>query len=214
MRYSRYRWWQIPAAVLVILLTWVAADLSAARPHSLADFDPHAVARLETAMWRSYYARERLPLFAELSQLLRTQYHLPLWASYLGAYHGARAAALFQNSHNDSHNALPDLRAYYDLIRKRSAMPFDADRVAARELDWWMLHRQRSPGLEQALAELQTAIYHQPPTDFAEHAKARAEAMLLRDSQAESGPLTDSDWTRIGILLDRSWTALHTAVTR
>jgi hypothetical protein len=29
-------------------------------------FDPDEVARLETAMWRSYYDRRRLPLFGQL----------------------------------------------------------------------------------------------------------------------------------------------------
>ena len=55
---------------------------------------------------------------------------------------------------------------YYGLIHKASATPFAVERVAALELEWWIVHRQRdrhAPGdLERALAELQAAIYSRP----------------------------------------------------
>ena len=60
------------------LLGWVVYDLYAPRTAHLREFDPDAVARLETAMWRSYYEKQRLRLFNELSELLRTQYNMPL----------------------------------------------------------------------------------------------------------------------------------------
>jgi hypothetical protein len=47
-------------------------------------------------------------------------------------------------------------------------------------------------------------MYGQPAEAFAEHARLRAEAMLLRDG--------GGDWGRIGQLLDRSWVLLHAAV--
>jgi hypothetical protein len=55
-------------------------------------FDPDEVARLETAMWRSYYDRRRLPLFGQLVALLQGQFHLqPLRAVTLAGL-AARAA--------------------------------------------------------------------------------------------------------------------------
>ena len=104
--------------------------------------------------------------------------------------------------------ALPALLDYYELIRQASATPFDVRRVAELELEWWIVHRQRdrhAPGdLERALVDLQAAVYNRPAADFAEHARLRAEAMLLRDA--------GGDWGRIGALLNRSWTSLYDAV--
>src|SRR4029453_12656850 len=60
----------------VTALAWAAADLVRPRPVDIRSFDPDEVARLETAMWRSYYDRRRLPLFGQLVSLLRGQFHL------------------------------------------------------------------------------------------------------------------------------------------
>jgi hypothetical protein len=57
---------------------WVAFDLNAPRTAHLREFDPDEVARLETGMWRSYYDKQRVRLFNQLSELLRTQYNMPL----------------------------------------------------------------------------------------------------------------------------------------
>ena len=50
---------------------WAAAELARPRRADIRVFDPDEVARLETAMWRSYYDRRRLPLFGQLVALLR-----------------------------------------------------------------------------------------------------------------------------------------------
>jgi hypothetical protein len=70
------------------------------------------------------------------------------------------------------------------------------------------------PALERALAALQAEIYRRPEDLFTRHAKTRADAMLIRDSEAESGVVSEQDWARIGVLLDTSWTSLQTAVAR
>ena len=86
------------------------------------------------------------------------------------------------------------------------------------ELEWWILHRERSQHprsyLESALAALQAGIYQKPDSLFAAHAKARAEAMLLRDALAESGEVSDQDWGRIAEMLNRSWVSLQTAAAK
>ena len=90
----------------------------------------------------------------------------------------------------------------------RAPTPFDVDRVGRLELEWWIVHRERdrhpAGDLDHALAELQSAIYSRPDAAFAEHARRRAEAMLIRDA--------GGDWGRIAELLDNSWVSLHTAV--
>ena len=61
------------SALLVALFAWVAFDLYAPRQTSLREFDADAVARLETAMWRSHYSREHVKLFGQLAELLQTR---------------------------------------------------------------------------------------------------------------------------------------------
>jgi hypothetical protein len=206
------------AILLGALALWVAWDLADPRRHDLREFDGHQVGRLETAMWRSYYEHHPARLFLELAEVLRSQFHLPFWRSCLGAYHAARAAVVFQagHSHRDYRRALPDLDRYYSLIRRASTTGFDVHRVASLELDWWIAHRERArhdpAELYRALAQLQAEIYRLPEERFAEHARARGEAMLLRDERAESGSPSEADWRRIGELLDRSWISLRTAV--
>jgi hypothetical protein len=212
------RWPIVMMCAVGLLAAWVIRDLSVPVRASLRQFDAHAVGRLETEMWRSYYDHRRLRLFGEVAELLRTQYHQPFWRSNVGAWHAARAAVVFQRGHNrrDYELALPDLEAFYRLIRAGSDMPFDVHKAARLELEWWIVHRERGLAhpdeLERALAALQAEIYREPAALFAAHAKARADAMLLRDARSKSGGVSEADWARISKLLDQSWTSLRTAV--
>jgi hypothetical protein len=193
-----------------MLGVWLVYDFSRGGRHDLREFDPHEVARLETAMWRSYYDHERVKLFSQLATLLRQQFRLTFWRSCQGAYYAARSAVVFQRGRErpEYMQALPHLLDYYGLIHRTSLTPFDVRRVAELELEWWIVHRQRDrhkPGdLERALAELQAAVYQRPAENFRRHARLRAEAMVLRDG--------GGDWARIADLLDRSWVALYDAV--
>jgi len=194
---------------------WAAAELARPRRADIRVFDPDEVARLETAMWRSYYDRRRLPLFAQLVSLLQGQFHLqPLRAVALAAL-AARAAAVFQvgASHDDYRRALPYLERYYAGIRAVSEVPFDPRRAAALELEWWIVHREvddHPPGdLEHALAGLAAELYQVPAERLWAHAARRAEAMTIRDrtSRREVGVL-DDDWDRIEAVLWVAWKAL------
>ncbi len=212
----RLKYFRAFAVALVLLSIWIAWDLWIPVRHDLRDFDPHQVARLETGMWRSYYEHRPMALFAGLVQTLRTEYRLPFWRSCLGAVHAARAAVVFQKGtgREEYTLALPDLESFYTLIRSSSASPFDPRVAARRELEWWIVHRERArlPAgeLERSLAALQSAIFGMPAEVFAAHAATRAEAMVLRDSRAAAA--TPADWQRIDALLDRSWSSLHRSI--
>jgi len=200
----RNRWWVAPAVgvallctLAVLLFAWIVSDLSGRGRHDLTDFDPHRVARLETAMWRSYYAD-------------RPETPRP------PAPHG-RPPRRNSRRRAEYERALPDLQRFYSLIRRGSSVAFPVDDVARRELEWWIVHRERArhqPGdLERALAGLQAEIYQQPEAAFADHARARAEAMALCDAGNEAGFVSERDWMRIGILLDHSWGSLRASVS-
>lgn len=215
--FSRRKLVKILLVLLVVLAVWGSYDLYGPRSARLREFDPDEVARLETAMWRSYYEKRRLSLFNQLSELLRTQYNMPLIRSHWVAYKAANAAVVFQRGkkRSDYEKALPDLFDFYSAIRQMSDIPFDTDRAARLELEWWIIHRERATHaagtLDRALAELQAEIYQMPLDRFIEHGRLRAEAMTIRDTKAAAGGVTEEDWKRIDELLRQSWRSLKTA---
>jgi hypothetical protein len=194
---------------------WAVAELARPRRVDIRTFDPDEVARLETAMWRSYYDRRRLPLFGQLVALLQGQFHLQPLRAVAMAGLAARAAAVFQvgASHADYRRALPYLERYYRGIRAASEVPFDPPRAARLELEWWIVHREADdhpPGdLEAALADLAAELYQVPAERLWTHASRRAEAMTIRDrtSRRAVGVLED-DWDRIEAVLWVAWKAL------
>jgi len=97
-----------------------------------------------------------------------------------------------------------------------SDIPFDVDRAAQLELEWWIIHRQRAqhaPGdLDRALAALQAELYRVPVDRVMEHGRLRAEAMTIRDTKAETTGVTEEDWVKINDLLRQSWRSLAQAV--
>lgn len=213
---SKLKW--IFLAVLIGGILWAAYDLYAPRASKLKAFNSEEVARLETAMWRSYYQKERLKLFTQLSELLRTQYNLPLLRSNLVAYQASKAAFVFKDGRSrlDYEKALPNLVNFYEEIREVSDIEFDVNRAAQLELEWWIIHRERKKhaagDLDKALAELPAEIYQIPVEQLMEHARFRAEAMTIRDSKAETGGVGEADWQKIEELLRASWSSLSKSV--
>lgn len=206
------------AALMLLLTIWVAVDLLAPRSVRLRQFDADEVARLDTAMWRSYYNRQRFLLFRQLAELLRTQYRMPFFRSNVTAFRAASAAFIFKEGkgRSDYEKALPDLAKFYAAIREMGDIPFDVQRVAKLELKWWIVHRERQhhapDDLERALAEAAAGVYQVPAASLTEYAQLRAEAMRIRDDRAEAGTLSEADWQRIDALLHASWQSLHQAV--
>ena len=66
-------------AVIAVMAIWIAADLYRPYKVDIRAFDADEIARLDTAMWRSYYSRRKLKLFGELGDLLESQFHFPFW---------------------------------------------------------------------------------------------------------------------------------------
>ncbi|HWQ36774.1 MAG TPA: hypothetical protein VNQ79_28335 [Blastocatellia bacterium] len=207
-------------AVIVVFAAWAAFDLFGPRATSLRQFDANEVARLETAMWRSYYDKQRLLLFRELAELMRTQYRLPYFRSNAVAFQAAKAAFVFKEGHgrSDYEKALPNLVKFYRAIHQVGDVNFNVERAAKLELEWWIIHRERKKygreALERALAELPAEIYQIPADRLMEHARLRAEAMLIRDDKAEAGGVSEADWQRIDELLHASWQSLYKTVNQ
>jgi hypothetical protein len=201
-------------AVLASIALVIAFDLYGPVRTNIRAFDPLEVARLDTAMWRSYYDKRPLPLFLELGDLMRRQFHFPPLRSYLVAYHAARAAFLFKGGHSrpDYERALPDLVRYFEAVHRISDTGFDAHRAAELELEWWIVHRQRSPDLPRALADAGAALYRVPTDSLMAYGEARAKAMTIRDVGSDAGTLNERDWRLIEADLQTSWHSLWRAV--
>lgn len=204
----------ISLALLTGVALWVMVDLFSMRKVDIRDFNPEEVARLDNAMWRSYYAKEPVRMFFQLAELLRSQYHFPLLKSHLVAYHAAKAAFVFKKGsvRADYLQAMPDLIEYYSYLRSVSASAFDVKRASELEVEWWIVHRQRDqhrPGdLDRAVADAAAEFYGVPSEKLLVYGSLRAEAMTIRDDKAGAGGVTEEDWSRIESLLHKAYRSL------
>ena len=204
--------------IIVLLGVWIAFDLYSPHKVDIREFDADEIARLDTAMWRSYYSRQRLQLFSELTETLQKQYKLRFWRRQLMAFHAAKAAFVFKDgkSRADYEKALPDLEKFYGEIQAISTTNFDVKNAAKLELEWWIVHRERAKykegDLANALAEAASSLYNLPKEKFLEYGDFRARAMEIRDTKAEAGNVSEEDWQKIDELLHQSWRSLHSAV--
>src|SRR6266550_631972 len=104
--------------IVAVLSVWIAIDLNRGSKVDIRAFDADEVARLDTAMWRSYYSRKRLKLFGQLGELLESQFHFPFWRRQLVAFYAAKAAFVFKDGkiREDYEKALPNLEKFYAQI--------------------------------------------------------------------------------------------------
>src|SRR5947209_4254599 len=125
------------AAVVILLGAWIALDLNRGSKVDIRAFDADEVARLDTAMWRSYYSRERLKLFGQAGELIDSQFHFPFWRRQLVAFYAAKAAFVFKDgkSREDYEKALPDIHRFYGEVHDVSTTDFDVDVAARLELE-------------------------------------------------------------------------------
>lgn len=204
---------------LVALLLWIGVDLFMPVQRSIRQFSPIEVAKLETAMWRSYYEKKPVLLFWQLATGLRQQFHAPFWRSFKLGFQAAKAAFDFKEgkSRAEYEKALPGLITYYESIQALSTDLFDVKKLAELELNWWIIHRKRDrysyANLANALSQTAAVQYNQPATAFLAYGKLRADAMRLRDeSSRQADGTTEADWQRIEIVLNEAWKSLHQAV--
>ncbi len=209
---------RIVSLLLLLLIGYIGIDAIWPRKSNLRQFKPTDVARLDTEMWQSYYARQQAKLIWQLVHLFRVQYRSSWVDASRMAYQAGRAAFVFKNGRTpaDYERVIPYLETYFTLFEQQSRESFDVRQAARTELQWWVIHRKHNPpALERALADEMAVIYHQPAQDFAGYAAYRTEAMMLRDSAAESpAGVTVANWQTINDLLNLSWQSAYKAVSK
>jgi hypothetical protein len=202
--------------LLILLIGWIAVDLCYPFKRNIRKIDATETARLEVGMWRSYYEKKKLRLFLQAGELMRNEFHFPLWRSYRVAYYAAKAAFAFKDGHNrgDYEKALPYLKKYYGLINDISTISFNTDSAAICELEWWIIRRERDmhppAEWEKWLALSASVVYHVPADSFREYARLSVEAMLLRDEKGDS--ITEEDWQKINEMSLGSWKSFAAAL--
>lgn len=187
------------------------------RANPLTTFDADAVAWLETRMWEAYYAKQDARLFILLVRLIAQQFGLPWKRAVWIALMLTRPAMHFARTRDNYETVIPDIAAAYRRLQEECGLSFDADEVAARELQWWIVHRHPAEAgetaLTDAIAALYAAIYLLPDGEVREAARLRAAAATLCDDGRERyGVRGAFYWQEVGDLLQRSYRALKAAV--
>lgn len=181
----------------------------------LREFDPEAVARIETRMWQHYYQREYANLFRAMYSLTRGQYRFSPWDSARLAWFAARSARTFQpaRGRDEAQAALPDLESYYAIIRARTRERFDVQTAARLELEWWQLRREKATPVQygEVVAQVSEAIYGVKNDALRQSGQLRAEMMEFRDEHRDTG-LEEGDWMHIKAGLTQAYTLLKSGV--
>lgn len=204
------------ATVLAVMMMLLAVFACWPRKADLRAFNPAGMARIETAMWRDYYEKRYGALFYRLYELSRTQFGFSPLDSFRIALAAAKAARAFQptRSRGEAAAALPELVAYYGLLRPAAPLAFDEEKLARLELDWWQARREavgpRDYG--RTIAAVAALTYGRSGDDPAMAASGtiRAEAMAFRDARRES--MTERDWTEIEGRLLRAYQLLKAGI--
>jgi len=194
---------------LLLITTWIFVDINYPVKRNIRIINAEETARLDGAMWRSYYEKKPVKLLLQSAELMRTQFHFPFWRSMRVAYFAANAAFVFKEGTDRAsyEKALPYLIKYFKHISDISKEPFNADTAAKQELEWWIIRRFRNEHppaeWEQYLAATASTMYHLPAEKFSGYAHLRVQAMLLRDAKDSS--ITETDWHQINNFLIDAW---------
>lgn len=185
---------------------------------NLRQFDYKKVAKLDADMWRSYYNHQFIKMFLQLLQVMRTQLHLNWFLTLRLALYSGLAATDYRlkKGHENYPRVLINLIKFYKVISKNCTEPFDFQKAAEFELEWWDIHRypgKYKKSLEQSLADTQAVIYHCDAAQFKDYAHYRSVAMLLPNHEGDKQN-NPPDWDKINELLVKSWQSLHRTMNK
>ncbi len=184
------------------------------------NFDPAALARLESAAWIGYYRREWFRVLAASVGLVRCGFALSwpktLWGAWLVVRANQRWAPYPDNQPDEARRLMT---RFYAIAGGRES-GFDPREAARLEVEWWRVHRalqhadEADPtALGQAVAALYAYTYDRPIDVVRESGELRAEAMRICDAWVEAGcDLNDPRVAGMRRFLLRSYRRLKAAV--
>ncbi len=213
-RSSRWSRRRLVVLALVGVIAGGAAYAFVPRAADLRRFDPAAMARRETQMWRDYYEKRSFALFLDLYATARWQQGFSPWDSVRVALAAARAARAFQpsTSRATAQAAVPLLTDYFRILAKAAPVPVDIAEAARTELSWWQARREAVAPAEYGLtvARVSTLLYGIDSPQVRQSGLIRADAMAYRD--ARGARITQADWTEIEDRLRSSYRLLKQVV--
>lgn len=180
--------------------------------HSIKDFNPVEVAKLERSMWQAYYSHKFFKLFLILIQLIHRHFKLNYFTTLLASFYLVLSVMDFRKNRGreNEKRIKKNLARFYKIVNKYSLEKFDYKKTALLELKWWLIDRypdKYETTRREALAEGAGAIYSIEKDRLKDYAHFRASAMELYD-KAEDGV----DWNEVEQNLVKSFSALHKAV--
>jgi len=177
---------------------------------NLRRFDYRKVARLDTAMWRSYADADRkfFGLFIQAFTLIKYQLGFSWLATIKLAYYAGRAAAAYRLRKGKENYPLArkNLTKLFETVSRNCDRPFDFKRAAELELEWWDIQRypeKHQKTLAQSLNENMAAVYGVSAASIKGYGNNRAAALAL---------LNDGSSKQMAVLLAKAWQSLHAAV--
>ena len=189
--------------------------------------DPDRVAYFEKAGWEAYYDRKWLRVLRLMVQLNREQFGMSLPTAIAAAVDVVRASLAFAPVDNDVPAATEHLRRYYEKAPRSAGVLMDAAKLAALEMDYWIVHRklaiERRQTLDhtgdiepmvESLARLHAALFGATTEAIRRSAECRAQAAQAVD-RITGGYSTDvaGDWQRVEEYLREAYRSLSVLST-
>jgi hypothetical protein len=149
-------------------------------------FDGARLAHLEVEGLKAYYDRRWLDCFRYLLQIAREQFGLSLFRAMQNAYYFTKASVAWAPVDHKAEVTHDYIRRFYRVAKRHGnhgkGLPFDAEKVAGIEFQYWILHRERgiNPNNDpepyiQCLTELHSAIFGLPNEQTRYSGEKRAE---------------------------------------
>jgi hypothetical protein len=183
--------------------------------------DPDTIAFCEAAGWAAYYERNWPRVLRLMVRLNRAQFGMGWAAAAAASLDTVRAAAAFAPVDNDLAATRRHLTRYFARARRAAGISADAATLAARELDYWVVHRELAnrrklsrqdddlTPMVDSLAQLHAAVFDATPERMRVSAALRALA-AARVDRITGGYSDDvaADWARIYQLLRDAYRAV------
>lgn len=199
-------------SIAVLLLFAIANNAQAAH---YKDFNSQTLAKIETQLWKDYYAKNFTRLARGLVQFFHEQFKLSYTDSVFVSSKAVQAAIAFSSMPLKTKDAtyqrkvLPILVTFFTRLEQATGNNWDEVALAKAELHWWVMRRR--PGqlhprkVGKAIANVYALMYGKTNRCFEQAGYLRAKAARLRDRQRRRGQI---DWQTINTLLERSYQQL------
>ena len=164
------------------------------------DFDPDALASLETRMWKAYYRRQPARLLGLLVQAIHEQADVSWPRALVVSLLLTKAAAGFARSTGDYERFAPDIARGYRMLGLPGHV--DVEAVARHELRWWVVRREiglaAGTAAGESITDLYASLYDVPRARVEEAGRLRGAAAEIRDRGANDDRAEDPTGRPVG----------------